>query len=119
MSEPGGLFRPASLGLAVLLGLGLLAPFPAWCEEDGLLPDRRKPQFSEEPGYYVFPMPYSIPGVGAGAGVIGIGMNLGGTHTDVFGFVLAGGILGEGLGVTDIHVVPEHLILDITEIDFA
>ena len=59
--------------------------------ETDLVPDRRKPQFMNDMGYYVFPMPYSIPGVGEGGGIMGIGMNLGGSYTDVFGFVLAGG----------------------------
>jgi len=85
----------------------------------GLFPDRRKPQFMNDQGYYVFPMPYSIPGVGAGVGAMGIGMNLGGTYTDAFGFVLAGGLKGEGGGITDIHIVPKTLILDITGMNFG
>ena len=85
----------------------------------GLVPDRRKPQFMNDMGYYVFPMPYSIPGVGAGLGVMGIGMNMGGTYTDLFGFVLAGGLKGEGGGITDIHIVPKTLILDITGMNFG
>ncbi len=85
----------------------------------GLLPDRRKPQFMNDQGYYVFPMPYSIPGVGAGLGIMGIGMNLGGTYTDAFGFVLGGGLKGEGGGITDIHIVPRTLLLDITGMNFG
>jgi len=37
-----------------------------------LVPDRRRAQFMNDPGYYVFPMPYSTR-VGEGLGVIGIG----------------------------------------------
>jgi outer membrane protein assembly factor BamA len=87
--------------------------------EDLFPPDRRKSQFMSDRGYYVFPMPYSIPGVGEGLGVIGIGMNLGGTYTDIFGFALAGGLPGQGLGVTDIHIVPKTIILDLTTIQFS
>jgi hypothetical protein len=87
--------------------------------EASLVPDRRKSQFMNDPGYYVFPMPYSIPGVGAGLGVIGIGMNLGGTYTDVFGFALGGGLPGAGVGVSDIHIIPKTLILDATSIQFG
>ena len=72
----------------------------------GLFPDRRKPQFMNDQGYYVFPMPYSIPGVGAGVGIMGIGMNVGGTYTDLFGFALAGGLPGGGAGISDIHIIP-------------
>lgn len=91
----------------------------AFADEAPFFPDRRKDQFMNDPGYYVFPMPYSIPGVGAGVGVIGIGMNVGGTYTDLFGFALAGGLQGWGAGVSDIHLVPRKLILDVTSIQFG
>lgn len=35
------------------------------CAETSVFPDRRKPQFQKDPGYYVFPSPFSVPGVGA------------------------------------------------------
>jgi hypothetical protein len=92
----------------------------AAAEEGGnFLFDRRKPQFMNDRGYYVFPMPYSIPGVGEGVGVMGIGMNLGGSYTDIFGFALAGGLTGGGAGISDIHIVPKTLILDVTSIQFG
>ena len=84
-----------------------------------LAPDRRKSQFMNDQGYYVFPMPYSIPGVGAGLGVIGIGMNIGGSYTDLFGFALGGGLSGGGAGITEIHLLPKTLLLDVTAIDFS
>jgi hypothetical protein len=96
----------------------VLAAQPAFAE-DSFPPERRKPQFSKDLGYYVFPMPYSIPGVGEGIGVAAIGMNLGGTYTDVFGFGLAGGLPGWGIGVADIHVVPRTVILDVSSIHFG
>jgi outer membrane protein assembly factor BamA len=64
-------------------------------------------------------MPYSIPGVGEGIGAIGIAMNVAGSATDFFGFVLAGGLKGEGAGVTDIHLIRQRLILDLTGIQFG
>src|SRR5512135_2332674 len=87
--------------------------------EESFAPDRRKDQFSKEPGYYVFPMPYSIPGVGAGAGVVGMALNVADSHTDLFGYVLGGGLTGEGVGVADCHLVPETLILDLTGVRFG
>jgi len=84
-----------------------------------LVVDRRKSQFMNDQGYYVFPMPYSIPGVGMGVGVLGIGMNLGGTYTDLFGFALAGELPGGGIGISDIHIIPKTLILDVTAIQFG
>jgi hypothetical protein len=83
------------------------------------IPDRRKPQFQKEAGYYIFPSPYSIPGVGDGLAVVGLGMNLGGTYTDLFGFGLTGDMLGLGLGIIDVHLVPERLILDINAERFS
>jgi len=85
---------------------------------EDLVTERRKDQFPKEQGYYVFPSPYSIPGVGYGLAAIGIGMNMADTHTDVFGFLLAGDISGGGGGVTDIHLLPKTLILDLTAIRF-
>src|SRR5512145_3540310 len=91
-----------------MAGLMVLAISSAvLADEASFIADRRKPQFMNDKGYYIFPMPYSIPGVGEGLGVMGIGMNLGGTYTDVFGFALAGGLPGWGAGVSDIHIVPQ------------
>jgi hypothetical protein len=55
--------------------------------------------------------------VGSGAAIIGIGMNMWNSYTDVFGFALAGGLQGGGLGLIDVHLVPEHLILDVNAED--
>ena len=90
-----------------------------FADEASFVPDRRRSQFMNDSGYYVFPMPYSIPGVGEGVGVIGIGMNMGRSYTDMYGFALAGGLKGGGLGVTDIHLLPQRLILDVTAIRFG
>jgi len=45
-------------------------------------------------------------------------MNMAGLH-DMYGFALAGGLKGGGLGVTDIHLLPQRLILDVTAIRFG
>jgi hypothetical protein len=109
------LLRYCTIGLLVLL----MAQHGFAETDTEFVPDRRKSQFMNDQGYYVFPMPYSIPGVGEGVGVIGMGMNVGGSYTDIFGFGLAGGLTGGGFGVTDIHVVPKRLILDLTAIQFG
>jgi hypothetical protein len=102
--------------VAIIVLLTVLSS--AWSLPESV-PERRKLQFMSDRGYYIFPMPYSIPGVGDGVGVIGIGMNMGGTYTDLFGFALAGGLPGWGVGVSDIHIVPKTLILDVTSIQFG
>lgn len=107
--------------LTIILTLFLcLAAVPqARAEDSGIVPERRKPQFTYEPGYYVLPLPYSIPGVGEGLGVIGIANNIRSTATDLFGFALAGGLPGVGAGVSDLHILPQMLILDVSVIEFG
>lgn len=51
-----------------LLSLLLLLSAPS---EAGSLPERRRPQFQTEAGYYIIPAPYSLPGVGQGFALIG------------------------------------------------
>jgi hypothetical protein len=99
--------RFIALFAAVLLlsGIGRLA-------DAGYLVERRKAQFQTDPGYYVFPTPYSIPGVGEGAAAVGIAMNLFGTPTDAFGFALTGDIKGQGIGISDVHILSRRLIFD-------
>ncbi len=87
-------------------------------EEERFYPDRRKEQFQSDPGYYLFPSPYSIPGIGAGAALIGLATNVYGTHTDAFGFFLTGDVSGLGLGISDIHLLPKRLILDVFNQNF-
>lgn len=86
--------------------------------DEAYYPDRRKPQFQTDPGYYIFPSPYSLPGIGSGAALIGLATNIYGTHTDAFGFLLGGDVSGLGLGVSDIHILPERLILDVFNQNF-
>lgn len=77
------------------------------------IPDRRRPQFENEPAYVVVPYVYDYPGLGKGYGVLGAAANIGGSYTDVAGSVFAGDITGEALGVDAIHVLPRTLILDV------
>jgi len=78
------------------------------------VPERRKDQFEIDPGYYIFPTPYSLPGIGSGLAVIGAAMNIGGTYTDVLGFGLIGDMQGGGLVTKDVHILPRRLVLDVT-----
>ncbi len=95
----------------------LMSAMPASADES-FLPERRRNQFQNDQGYYVFPMPFNIPGVGGGVGLLGIAMNMGGTYADLFGVLLTGELQGEVVGVTDIHIIPKTLILDLNAINF-
>lgn len=81
--------------------------------EDPIYPARRKPQFSKEFAYAVFPYPYSLPGIGSGISLVGGAMNISNTCTDAYGIVFSGDVRGTAVGVADIHIVPQTLILDI------
>ncbi|MCK4910785.1 MAG: BamA/TamA family outer membrane protein [Thermodesulfovibrionales bacterium] len=88
-------------------------------EADSLLPDRRRPQFTTDPGYIIIPAPYSIEGIGEGVVLFGTAYNVADTYTDVFGAVMTGDIEGVGAGFTDYHIIDKRLFLDITYQDIS
>lgn len=77
------------------------------------LVDRRKEQFETSFAYAVFPLPYSLPGIGKGISFVGAAMNIANTYTDAYGIVYSGDVEGAAVGVADIHIVPRTLILDV------
>ncbi len=81
--------------------------------EDPIWPDRRKPQFTKDFGYALFPYPYSLPGIGKGLGLVGGAMNVADTNTDAYGIVFTGDVRGAAGGISDIHIIPRTLILDL------
>jgi hypothetical protein len=81
-------------------------------------PERRKDQFLIDPGYYIVPTPYSIPGLGSGLILLGAMTNIKQSHTDVYGFAATGDIQGYGLFGTEIHLVEKKLILDLSLTSF-
>ncbi len=81
-------------------------------------PDRRKDQFPTEPGYYLVPAPYSIPGLGDGFIIIGALTNINQSHSDLYGFAAGGDIKGYGLFATEIHLIDKTLLLDLTHTSF-
>jgi Omp85 superfamily domain len=89
----------------------------AAAEEDpadhSLIAERRKEQFVKDPGYALFPYPYSLPGIGKGIGLVGGMMNINNTYMDAYGILFAGEVRGASFGLADIHLVPRTLILDI------
>ncbi len=81
--------------------------------DDSLIPERRRPQFQSEFGYAVFPFPYSLPGIGSGLSIVGGAMNIADSYVDTYGLVFGGEVEGVALGVGDIHLISERLILEI------
>lgn len=82
------------------------------------LPERRKDQFLTDPGYYVVPTPYSIPGLGSGLILVAAMTNIKQTHSDVYGFAATGDIKGYGIFGTEIHLLEKTLTLDLSLTSF-
>jgi hypothetical protein len=80
--------------------------------EASVISERRKPQFSTEFGYALFPYPYSLPGIGSGVGLVGGASNIAGSPIDAYGILFGGEITGLALGLADVHIIPKTLILD-------
>lgn len=104
-----------------MLILTLLLLFTGPVVADDLIPERRKEQFQTETGYAILPIPYSLPGIGAGISIAGGVSNAGGSYVDAYGMVLGGDVQGRAIGIADLHLIPRHLIFDIgsSQIDHA
>ncbi len=98
-------FSALSISLALLFGI---------CSSDATAMDRRRDQFTKDPGYYIIPMPYSLPGIGEGLLLGGAFNNIADTHSDIIGFLLAGDLQGGGVLSLDNHLIPNTLILDLS-----
>jgi len=84
--------------------------------------ERRRDQFTTDFGYLVAPIPYILPGAGAGFGLLGAFNNIpfGSTETtiDLFVVGISGNVRGTIAGVTDLPLWPETLLLDLTTVRF-
>lgn len=81
--------------------------------------ERRRDQFNDTQGYYIFITPYSLPGIGSGAGLVGAMSNIGNSYTDVYAYGLNGDIEGGGFAISDIHILPRKLVFDLTYSKFS
>lgn len=95
------------------LSLSFVLVLTTLCSEANAL-ERRRDQFTKDPGYYVIPMPYSLPGIGQGLLVGGAFNNIAESHSDIIGFLLAGDLQGGGILSLDNHLIPNTLILDLS-----
>ena len=80
--------------------------------------ERRRSQFPRDFGYLIAPIPYILPGVGTGLGVIGAFNNTFDTTTDFFVVGVGGDVEGTVAGVTDIELLSETVLLDVTYVGF-
>ena len=81
--------------------------------------DRSRPQFMTEPSYLIFPLPYSLPGIGHGLLLTGLAGNIAETNIDVYALGITGDAEGMMIAVGDIHILPELLILNLSHQDIS
>ena len=81
--------------------------------DPGFIPDRRRPQFQNEPGHVLVPFLFNLPGIGSGYGFLGAASNVGGSYTDLSGSLFGGDVNGQAVGIDSIHLIPKRLILDL------
>ncbi|MDD5302917.1 MAG: hypothetical protein PHS14_07370 [Elusimicrobia bacterium] len=100
---------PRTKALPALLLLATAAASAA----AGLLPDRRRSQFLNDPGYALVPYVYNLPGIGLGYGILGALTNVRGSYTDISATAFMGDANGQALGIDGIHLLDRRLILDV------
>lgn len=75
--------------------------------------ERRREQFLKDYGYFLAPIPYSIPGVGQGVALFAMGNNIRNTQSDLLFHIIDGDVKGYGFGASDLYLIDEHFKLDI------
>ena len=98
-------YRVLILLLQTVLFVTFIAPVNAM--------ERRRDQFAKEPGHYIIPMPYSLPGVGEGFLVAATVNNAHDSYTDYIGFVITGDLQGAGAIAKDMHIIERTFIADV------
>ncbi|MDH5710646.1 MAG: hypothetical protein OEZ15_03140 [Gammaproteobacteria bacterium] len=111
-------FRSRYLFLG-LLGFSLLSPVASANEDGFFQSERRRGQFPQQEGRLILPMPYSLPGLGSGLMIVGALANIGDSHTDTYVVGLLGDVEGYVLGLEDIHLVDETVIIDLQGNDIS
>jgi hypothetical protein len=101
-----------SIGIRLFI-LSLILSFFSVPAQASWVPDRRKPQFETTFGYALFPYPYSLPGIGAGVGIVGGAMNIESSPVDAYAMIFGGEVEGLAAGMADLHIIPRTLILDL------
>ncbi len=81
--------------------------------------ERRRSQYLSEFGYIVTPLPFILPGVGTGIGLLGGLNNILETQVDLYLVTIRGDVEGGIVGVTDINLIPKRLLLDLTTVEFS
>ena len=74
--------------------------------------DRRKDQFGQDFGYYLYPIIGEIPGLGTASGFGTSILNIADSDTDFTGYYVRGDFEATGAALLDYHLIPQRLIFD-------
>jgi len=96
--------------LALLLACAGLTQAQSWA------PERRKDQFPSDQSYLVLPAPYSLPGLGAGIGIVAYETNFGFYNQSAL-IYLTGDDEGLIADVTQVQLIERRLLLDVQYLD--
>ncbi len=100
--------RSAGVGVCCLLAMWALT---AECAAQ--VPERRKDQFPKEFSYLIFPLPYSLPGIGSGVYLPIYGANVLDTYADAYALFITGDATGTIYAVEDVHLLEKRLIASV------
>ncbi|MDX2471193.1 MAG: hypothetical protein QNL04_11535 [SAR324 cluster bacterium] len=81
--------------------------------------ERRQPQFKSDSSYLILPVPYAVPGVGEGIAYTAMAGNFADTYMDVVAMRATGAGEGTFLGLYDLHLIPEFLIVGYDYLDVS
>ena len=80
--------------------------------------ERRRDQYLSDPGYFIAPVPYSLPGIGTGLMGLGFMNNVNETQTDVVLYGVGGDVTGYGFAVADLYLIDKHLKFELLHSGF-
>ncbi|MDH3975458.1 MAG: hypothetical protein OEV42_14360 [Deltaproteobacteria bacterium] len=81
--------------------------------------ERRKEQFLLEQSYLIFPLPYSLEGIGKGIVVTALAGNVAETNVDAYFLGITGAARGSMVSIGDIHLLPKLFILEVQKMDIG
>ena len=81
--------------------------------------DRRQAKFKSDSSYLILPVPYAVPGVGEGIAYTAMAGNFMDTNVDLVAMRATGAGEGTFIGLYDVHLIPEFLIVNIDYLDVS
>ncbi len=80
--------------------------------------ERRRDQFGQDFGYYLYPIVGEIPGLGTASGFGASVLNMADSDTDFTGYYIRGDFEATGAALLDYHILPQRLVFDVGYNDY-